>query len=884
MKHNSMRWFRAVMAVIAVVCLAFGSRTVTYVKSADNDTTKSKVVKLDEKLGVKPGAVLAELEAHEHDKYYLGTPYDSTLLTPENCMRPNGEYGGKGGMNCTGFVAYVLKKCGADLSGIAARGYKGGEVNASNWYHWLTENSVEYYHYDTVEKLLAGGKAQKGDVIYFEPISWESEDADCHIGFFWGNQSGENRFWNSSAKPDNGNQISKLISKSPSTVYLFKITRTGEVEVRKASESDGITKGNKCYSLKGAEYTLYRKGTSEAAAIIRTDENGYGKAAGIEEGSYEIVETKAPEGYVLDGEKRKVTVLAGETMVYECKDKPVYSLVDILLEKVDAGTGKKIPQGGAVLSGAEFTVRYYDVISESDPAASGNRPIRTWVFGTDENGEIRFTKEYQIGGDALYSVNGKGVIPVGTVTIQETKAPKGYCLQEQIYVKCIKEETTEQPEGQQVYQQIQVAEKVVRGDLELVKAANGTLQRMSGIPFRITSKTTGESHVIVTDKNGYASTSSEWNLHTQNTNAGGTGEDGVWFGGEEPDDSAGALIYDTYTVEELECENNNDRILIPAFEVEISRDKHVVNLGTLTNDARPLPEIATTARDGETGEQQAAAKENAVIVDEVFYRNLEKGKEYILQGVLMDAAAGEKLQINGEEVTAIRSFTAEKEEGSIEMVFSFDASGLKGKTIVVFEEMFCEEKLVAAHADLSDKGQTIEFPDMSIHTEAKDKDSQTHTGESRKEAVIVDQVVWKNLIPGREYTIRGILMEALSGETLIQDDRAITAEKTFIAEQSDGSIELEFHLDASRLNGKSVVVFERLYLDETEVAVHADPSDEGQTVSYEKKTPVNPGPKASEVLSVKTGDDANLIVLILCVILSCAMILRCVRMSAEQKR
>ena len=228
MKHNSMRWSGTIMAVVIVICLALGRQTVTYVKSADNNTTKSKIVKLDEKLGVRPGAVLAELKAHESDGYYLGTPYDSTPLTPENCMRPNGAYGGAGGMNCTGFVAYVLEKCGADLSGIASRGYRGGKVNASNWYHWLTENSVEYYHYSTVEELLAGKRAQKGDVIYFEPISWESAGADCHIGFFWGNHAGENLFWNSSAKPENGNQISQLISKSPSTVYLFKITHTGD--------------------------------------------------------------------------------------------------------------------------------------------------------------------------------------------------------------------------------------------------------------------------------------------------------------------------------------------------------------------------------------------------------------------------------------------------------------------------------------------------------------------------------------------------------------------------------------------------------------------------------------------------------------------------------
>ena len=99
----------------------------------------------------------------------------------------------------------------------------------------------------------------------------------------------------------------------------------------------------------------------------------------------------------------------------------------------------------------------------------------------------------------------------------------------------------------------------------------------------------------------------------------------------------------------------------------------------------------------------------------------------------------------------------------------------------------------------------------------------------------------------------------------------------------DGSVELEFCFDASKLNGTSLVVFERLYLGEDEVASHADLSDKEQTVSYEKKIVENPGPKASEVTSVKTGDEANLIVLILCAFLSCTIILRYVIMSAEQK-
>ena len=231
--------------------------------SAERIAKKETIVKLDEKLGAEPGKVLEELKKHEKDGYYLGTPYSGYPLTAENCMRPNGAYGGNGAMNCTGFVAYVLEKCGADLSEIDKGSLRGGKVNASNWFHWMTDNAVESYHYNTIEELLAGGKAQKGDVIYFEPVSWEEEDADCHIGFFWGDNSNDNRFWHSASIPSSGNQISQLVAKSRSTIYLFKTTHNGSLEIMKSSARSEITADNQLYSLE-AEKSV----TAISAAMI----------------------------------------------------------------------------------------------------------------------------------------------------------------------------------------------------------------------------------------------------------------------------------------------------------------------------------------------------------------------------------------------------------------------------------------------------------------------------------------------------------------------------------------------------------------------------------------------------------------------------------------
>ena len=96
-------------------------------------------------------------------------------------------------------------------------------------------------------------------------------------------------------------------------------------------------------------------------------------------------------------------------------------------------------------------------------------------------------------------------------------------------------------------------------DTDFQTCIQGTHKRLADVPFRITSKTTGENHVVVTDDNGQFSTSADWASHKHNTNAGKTSEDGVWFGTSEPDDSKGALLYDTYIIEELRSDSNKGK-------------------------------------------------------------------------------------------------------------------------------------------------------------------------------------------------------------------------------------------------------------------------------------------------------------------------------------
>mgnify|MGYP001680422441 CR=1 FL=1 len=241
--------------------------------------------------------------------------------------------------------------------------------------------------------------------------------------------------------------------------------------------------------------------------------------------------------------------------------------------------------------------------------------------------------------------------------------------------------------------------------------ADGTQQRLAGVPFKITSKTMGESHVIVTDGNGQASTAASWNAHTADTN-GGTADSGVWFGGSEPDDAKGALPFDTYTVEELPCEANADRTLIPAFDVSVYRDSVTVDPGTLTNDAPPAetppaPGVRTEATDADDGDHEAAADDSVTIVDTVSYTGLTPGKEYALTGTLVDRETGAPVRADGKAVTSTVAFVPDAAHGTQEVTFTFDGAELSGHAVVAFESLALDGQEVATHADVNDEGQTV---------------------------------------------------------------------------------------------------------------------------------------------------------------------------------
>ncbi len=493
----------------------------------------------------------------------------------------------------------------------------------------------------------------------------------------------------------------------------------GTVSIVKSSSNPELTEGNENYTLEGASYGIYtEKAAINQVGVFTTKSDGTSNEIELDIGTYYMKELTAPDGYVLDTNVYAIEIENEEHMLLELVDTPKYNPITLLLKKIDSELEESVAQGGGSLEGAEFRVGFYPVILEDEtanPEELGYVSTRTWDFVTDENGEIYFSLEWLLSGDEFYfDTNGNVSLPIGTITIQETKAPEGYLTSDEILVQQITDDG-EADEKLNCYNPPIVAEQVIRGDLELIKVADGNMKRLSGIMFQITSVDTGETHVIVTDENGYASTASNWNLHSENTNVGGSKTDGIWFGEIEAlDDTLGALPYGVYIIEELSSEANINMELIEPFEISITRNDYVVNLGTLTNDyleqEELSPSLVTYATDQISGNQVGIAGDENTIIDVIKYEDIPVGT-YTLQGILMDKSTGEPLLINDDVVVASKEVEITETTGEIFIEFVFDGSTFTSDVeIVVFEELVgIDGEIVAEHKDLEAVEQTVTY-------------------------------------------------------------------------------------------------------------------------------------------------------------------------------
>ena len=489
-------------------------------------------------------------------------------------------------------------------------------------------------------------------------------------------------------------------------------------------------------------------------------------------GTLTVEETKAPNGYLLDGaymqadgseeqikgmyltqitEDGDIAVLSGSNQ-FSVSDKVIRGGAKI--QKRDLETSDTKGQGSATLKDAEF-----EIISLNDNAVL--------VEGKLYNkGEVVKTILTDIEGVASTSAD---LLPYGKYRIEESKAPEGYLTNG---AEPIEFEITE--DGKIVDltgTDTSIYNQVKRGDLEGVKIGAGTHQRLAEVTFRITSKTTGESHIIVTDDNGQFSTSADWASHKHDTNEGKDSEDGEKsiIAGKE------VTIIDTVTLDGLEkgtkyqlkgwqmLKEENAELLIDGqrvesdytftadsgeMKIEMEYTFNASSLGgqnlvtfeelyDLSNEDEPVKvtehkdiddegqtvliteriiSIHTTAT-SEDGKKEIEAGKDVTIIDTVTLDGLEIGTKYQLKGWQMIKDENTELIINGERVENDYTFTADSESMEVQIAFTFDASELGGKELVTFEELYDlsnpdEPTKVTEHKDIEDDGQTVTITEV----------------------------------------------------------------------------------------------------------------------------------------------------------------------------
>lgn len=637
-------------------------------------------------------------------------------------------------------------------------------------------------------------------------------------------------------------------SRDPAYITInVKVELDGSMKIVKTSEDGKVS---------GVRFRVTGNGVD---TTVQTGTDGTIIVPNLKAGSYTVTELDVPDQYV-QPKSQTVTVKANETATVSFTN--VLKKWKATITKVDAETGAA--QGGASLAGAVYGVYHgSDLIDQYTTNASGQFTTKEYVCGDNwyiqeispSSGYLLDTTKYPVGAEPDKYTLEHNQIPIG-VKEQAIKGkiqihkqyetlegmPKDEAAAEfQVYLKSAgsydKAKASERdtiitsasgyavtknmPYGTYIVHQTkggagrefvddfevmisannqtysyELLNELKNGQLKIIKTSDDG--KVEGIQFRVTRLADNYSKVYTTDASGLILT-----------------ETLPIF-----EDNEGKTKYQ-YRVEELDTKETFGYALPDPQIVELSEGE----IASVCFHNVPI-EIGTKAT--VEGEKEVDPLDKVTLTDTVSYTGLVPGKEYRATGVLMDKETGEKLLVDGKEITAETVFVPETKNGSVDVTFIFDATGLHGKEIVVFEDLYRENVLLATHADINDEGQTIKVKNPEIGT--------TASFEGEKEidpldkVTLTDTVSYKDLTPGKEYRVTGVLMDKSNGKELLINGEKVTAEATFVATEASGSVDVTFIFDATGLHGKGIVVFEDLYRENALLATHADINDEGQTV------------------------------------------------------
>ena len=575
----------------------------------------------------------------------------------------------------------------------------------------------------------------------------------------------------------------KVVSEDGTAWEQEEKTQKINIKIQKKDSETGEAKPQGYGSFAGAKFNVWMYDPLQLMDVlvgtIITNENGTGELVKLAPGVYTIEEIEAPAGYNKNPSKEKIEARVKEpntayfNYLATIAEKPITVTVD---KTSTNEVGAKVSVKGAVLA-------LYN---------SKDEKVEEWT--SDGNTHVF-----------------KGLAK-GDYVIKEVKSPKGYLPLEEEYRFTVKE--TEEVQKNDIFNEpIPEIKSIAAFDTgvkeSLPKEEVTVLDKfeykkvLKGHPYEIRTKLVEKdnvSNVIAEDNKKF------------------TSED---YKGEE-------TLKFTFNAKELE----GKRLVVLA---ELHRlDRKGNTLVAVHKDINNVdetvvfPQIKTTATDKKDGGKDLFAGEKQTVKDKVSYFNLIIGRVYKVMGKLVDEETGKPILDNGKEVTAEKEFTAETSNGFVNLEFTFNATALAGKTVVVFEDVYQDKIKVATHADITDEEQSIYIP--KIGTKLTGKDSDKKKFHAREKIRLTDTMQYENFVKGKVYYAKGKVVNDKTGKVIQR------SEGNFIADEKNGEASLDFTINAKGLEGARLVCFEEIYTVDEEgnpdklIAIHKDINDENQSV------------------------------------------------------
>lgn len=566
-------------------------------------------------------------------------------------------------------------------------------------------------------------------------------------------------------------------------------TQKMQIELHKVDSETGANKPQGYGSLEGARYDVFKHNPNNLkdtkVGEIVTDKNGVGLIKNLEIGIYKIKETAASIGYLLD---ETIHTVKGSF------EKPNIAVFTYRADSKEKPTNINIRKTGL----GERGVAEYPKGAVLELRDSKGKVLETWTSDGKEH-------------------NIKGLSVGGNYSIHEVKAPKGYIGLEKDYT--FKVENTSKAQSHDVFNEpvpsIRTTALVSDGFKENKPEEKVTIvDKVEYDKVLKNHKYTFKASLVNRDNPSQVIATSQQSFVPEKS----YGNIDVTFKDVNLKDFLGTTMV---VFEKLYRDDRAGDKLVAKHEDVNDRNQQTY-----------VPELSTTAGDKKDGEHDVLAEKTVTITDKVKYTHLNIGQKYTIHGTLMDKETGKPYIVDGKEVTAEKEFVPETENGEITLEFVLNGENLAGKTMVAFENVYNEKKEIAVHADITDENQSVHSP--SIKTDGTDSKDNEHDMTPKGTQTIVDKVTYSNLLVGKNYKVKGVLMDKETGKPFTVGGKQVTAEKEFVATQANGSINLEYTFDASGLDGKTVVVYENLYRDDKHVAIHEDISDENQSVHYGK--------------------------------------------------